>query len=548
MRCHGGVDDAGLRRLDGNYDLSRYSALLRGGTDRVANVRAADASSRLLTRLDPADPANAQHWDYLLPPAAEVGASATPESRREADWQRLRAWILEAGLRYSAGLVHPPGWVYPSDRSAIGFHGGFLRANRWDTTECKTCHGDDLRGAPPDEVATLQSGAKAGSCYACHSKGVEACTTCHGDDLRSGPNAAAPSSSLSGSLARDAHTAHLDGAKLPFAAVRCEDCHVVPTKVSDLGHLAARADQRSDLRAEVTLSPRAQRGVSGAGYDAKSKTCAVSCHGAGLNQPGVRSSPSWDQGPLACGDCHPVADKGRADGTPAHYGGSADCAACHRLGLERCTPSSASSDCFATAPGIGVRFTDAARHGDGTTLLGNPGTAGTCYGCHGTAASQGAPAPDLSGSTLRSRVGVGAHAAHLTAGVACSSCHVVPTALTAPGHIDSDLPAEVRFDALASGGVYNPPQSLAPTWDRQSATCSNVYCHSLPGAAVTSWSWTQPVQRPLACNSCHGAPPTTTLGGQPHPNNPVCPVCHSSAYRSDGTLDPTRHNNGRVDR
>ena len=122
----------------------------------------------------------------------------------------------------------------------------------------------------------------------------------------------------------------------------------------------------------------------------------------------------------------------------------------------------------------------------------------------------------------------------------------MPTNVTDRGHIDDDRPAEVTFDAFASGGYYNPQLSLNPTWDRATATCSNAYCHSLDGGSVTEWKWTETKQ--LDCGSCHGAPPSMTLGGQPHPQNTACPLCHSSAYRSDGSLDPARHINGKIDR
>ncbi len=98
--------------------------------------------------------------------------------------------------------------------------------------------------------------------------------------------------------------------------------------------------------------------------------------------------------------------------------------------------------------------------------------------------------------------------------------------VTAPGHIDSDRPAEVIFSALASGRAAGV--DLKPTWDRKTATCTNVYCHSLDGS------------------SCHGMPPKQALDGAPHPTGDRCASCHGSAFDKEGQINPSTHVNGQV--
>jgi predicted CxxxxCH...CXXCH cytochrome family protein len=200
-----------------------------------------------------------------------------------------------------------------------------------------------------------------------------------------------------------------------------------------------------------------------------------------------------------------------------------------------------------------MEFVSADKHGDGKVSLGTAAGEGSCNGCHGTAATSGAPPADLSGSSDTTRVGVGLHQAHqgsgnFAGGVSCSDCHAVPASLKASGHIDTDLPAEVTFSDLARGKAYSSSLDLKPTWDRSSATCKNVYCHSLVGAEVTQWVWTKPASPALGCGSCHSLPPTKTLTGGTHPtSSALCSSCHKGAYTGTGNLDPDKHINGKVD-
>ncbi len=173
---------------------------------------------------------------------------------------------------------------------------------------------------------------------------------------------------------------------------------------------------------------------------------------------------------------------------------------------------------------------------------GLPETLG-CSACHGNAVNS-APPKGVDGATGTDQIGVGAHQAHLVAGrvaapVACEACHVVPTSLLTHPRLEGG-PAVVTFAGRAtlSGAV--------PAWDRNTAQCSNGYCHggTLPEAATRAGPvWTRVDGSRLACTSCHGNPP-----GGSHPANPSCEACHGDVVGPGGViLAKERHIDGIVD-
>ncbi len=175
-------------------------------------------------------------------------------------------------------------------------------------------------------------------------------------------------------------------------------------------------------------------------------------------------------------------------------------------------------------------------------------------GCHGGADSP-APPPGLwlSGDpTSPSHRGVGAHQAHLAGStfrgpLPCASCHVVPAEVDAAGHMDSPLPAEVRFSPLARGGRREPAADLSPTLHTADMTCRGTYCHALDRAADPAPSWTAGAAR--VCGDCHGLPPGTTLSGAPHPQAEItaCAACHPTVDSAGAIRDRALHINGVVD-
>ncbi|MEI7892112.1 MAG: CxxxxCH/CxxCH domain-containing protein [Myxococcales bacterium] len=178
-------------------------------------------------------------------------------------------------------------------------------------------------------------------------------------------------------------------------------------------------------------------------------------------------------------------------------------------------------------------------------LIGAASTAGACGGnCHGNGKTP-APPIDLDGHTASSFPGVGAHLTHLSASdthlaIPCESCHVVPTSLEVPGHLDHPRPATVTFGGLALA------EGRVPTYDSPLGRCSNTYCHS--GAPTwSSWSstavWTQPRSSIEACgSSCHGSPP----GGK-HPSSNACERCHETAGPGQTIANKALHLNGKLE-
>ncbi|MBM4397831.1 MAG: CxxxxCH/CxxCH domain-containing protein, partial [Deltaproteobacteria bacterium] len=178
-----------------------------------------------------------------------------------------------------------------------------------------------------------------------------------------------------------------------------------------------------------------------------------------------------------------------------------------------------------------------------------------CAECHGSATSS-APPVDLLGFTDPARRGVGAHAAHLTASamaapVACGTCHEVPTAVMAPGHMDAAMPAEVRFSgiAVAPGGPVpvadQPGADSGDAYTLARVSCRNVYCHgaTLTGGKATTPFWNPPDVAQSACGACHGDPPPP-----PHPAKAACSECHGEVIAPDRTfVDPGRHVDGTID-
>jgi len=168
-----------------------------------------------------------------------------------------------------------------------------------------------------------------------------------------------------------------------------------------------------------------------------------------------------------------------------------------------------------------------------------PSSAQGCTACHGdpgrtgSATDQAAPPLDAHGQSSPTLVSVGAHQAHLSNGVACATCHVVPPAGDTT-HIDGPY-AAVTF----SGNVVGANNTVVAAWNHDVATCAN-YCHGPGlGGAVSTPAWTR--TEPLGCGACHYDQQTalTTTGlhdfhvsGLPPSAGITCGSCHGSGYAS----------------
>lgn len=310
------------------------------------------------------------------------------------------------------------------------------------------------------------------------------CNDCHGNGESPAPPVSLGDLTAIDQIGVGAHRAHLNSPKLS-RKVSCNECHIVPEKIDSPGHID------SSWPAELKWGALSKTGTVVPIWNRETKSCSgVYCHGASLGG-GLNSAPIWtltDGSQITCGSCHATPPP------PPHPAG------------ENC------GECHAPTGGQGITIANFETHIDGVVQLVGPTP---CGGCHGDATSL---APTI-----------GAHRAHTSGGkasaaVACSDCHVVPTAVNDAGHIDAP-PAEVRFQGVA---VRN---GAMPVFD--GTTCTNTYCHALAssGGTVPAPAWNDTTGSASACGACHGVPPPS-----PHPSASACGNCH--------TVRPATHVDG----
>ncbi len=196
----------------------------------------------------------------------------------------------------------------------------------------------------------------------------------------------------------------------------------------------------------------------------------------------------------------------------------------------------------------------------------NQGGPEACNTCHGdfNNIARIAPPRDINRDTSTSVLGVGAHAQHLyttTLGntVSCSNCHKVPQSLSSPGHVDTDLPAEVTLTGQAiSHGAANA------AFNYSDGSCANTYCHgnftfykdstslrnqfAYTADKMTGLSqtvvWNNLDASKIKCGTCHGLPPA----GHIQVDIKDCAGCHVGVVDEFGNIiDKTKHMNGRID-
>jgi predicted CxxxxCH...CXXCH cytochrome family protein len=173
----------------------------------------------------------------------------------------------------------------------------------------------------------------------------------------------------------------------------------------------------------------------------------------------------------------------------------------------------------------------------------------SCTDCHGGLDNgTGAPPPDLEGNTSISATGVGAHQSHvmtgpLRVGIDCVQCHITPSNVDDPGHIEGGPPflAEITWGDLAS-------LNTSPVYIQgENPRCSNVYCHGGSfdedqKGTLTEPTWTTVDGTQAACGTCHKIPPHQPYGS--------CELCHGSVVSADTTITESGkslHINGVVD-
>lgn len=497
-RCHSGDTPAG------RFDAMTYlGAVERRGDEPPAAVEG-DGKSALLKVLHP-EAADVEHAPFndLYP--------------------TLEEWVVQCDVAYFSSEYHPGGILNPREnpQQVVEFHGELIRQLDWDITTCTVCHGSDYRGG------------RGGSCYACHTEGPGSCDTCHDQP----PTSAA-------------HGTHAQATPV-HAGLDCRECHRTPETYAAPGHYLLADGQADPPPAEVEFPPDGLAAAPRWGterqdapvWDPSTGRCSqVYCHGdvfadearEGIDAGWQREAPASQR----CERCHGL--------PPANHAPFA---------MSRCT------HCHSRVVDEEGRIIDPEEHINGRIVLGD-GSEG-CSACHGGPDGP-APAPDLDGESDPARPSVGAHSAHLnpTHGlrgpIACEECHRVPEELTSPGHVDSELPAEV-FPGPSEGAHLAWTLGAEPRWDPAGATCSGVYCHGggvkLAGDRSEGLQrtpvWTRPGTGQVECGACHGVPPVDGVHSARW-GLERCVDCHAETVDEEGAIlvdvaGTSRHIDGRVD-
>jgi len=357
-----------------------------------------------------------------------------------------------------------------ADPSAPAFHGTQLRAARWASM---------LDANDPDACGRCHEGGPVrppGVTSA--APGAPPCTKCH--DQPGGVLACTTCHDYGKSAA---HPAHLASSPVREAPLTCGTCHPVPGTPVIGGY-------HGDGTVEIIFDRSVVAGE--ASYDRSTNACAVYCH----DQGGNRARPTWTEATsMACNDCHLSPPTG-------HYTGA--CTNCHK------EPNAE-----------GTALSGGPLHLNGKVDLGDG--SGKCGACHGSGDS---PWP----STF-------AHPAHqsptLTEPLACTNCHVVPSTIQDPVHLDGTV--HVTFSGLATA------RGAQPAWNGTS--CTDVACHGAnlsDPAAVPQWTDTSGAQS--RCGACHGIPPSQ------HTPSTDCNRgdCHGSEVSLDVNGVPSITQSGRM--
>jgi predicted CxxxxCH...CXXCH cytochrome family protein len=442
------------------------------------------------------------HTDSALPAELTFG----PAAGAGATWNGTTCsnTYCHGATLGAGGLATRPVWtnVDGSQSQCTSCHGAPPPAPHPADPDCGTCH--DTMTAGGGLVITDPSRHIDGNLDV---DGDQACNSCHGSTGSDAPPEDTQANTATNTRGVGAHQSHLNPAPLYFRAIACGDCHQVPGTVSSLGHVD------TPLPAELRFSARA--GTSPAWNGA---TCAnVYCHGSTLTSGtggagGTATTPIWS----------------RVDGTQAQ------CTSCH--GFPPPAPHPQNSDCGdchnTVQAGSNMTFVNAAAHIDGNLDV---DTNQACNSCHG--GTNNAPPSDTSGGTTTTLRGVGAHQAHVLASspwhapTNCGQCHQVPGTVNSVGHLDTALPAELRFTGIAAGSTWN------------GSNCS-TYCHGstlAAGGTATNPQWTRVDGSQSDCGACHGVPPPP-----PHPTGTACESCHPNAGPGQTITDPSTHIDGTV--
>ncbi|WP_242339350.1 CxxxxCH/CxxCH domain-containing protein [Anaeromyxobacter sp. SG66] len=379
-------------------------------------------------------------------------------------------------LAAGGSLVTPTWTKVDGTQAACGTcHGSPPTTNHPDNPLCNSCH--------PLTVAIDGTIDVAGGRHIDGNVDVAGmtCSSCHGSTDNPAPPIGTHLETATTARAVGAHQAHVRDGTLR-KALRCSDCHVVPTETI-----------HSNGTVDLAWGPLATAGEAIAGFDPSALTCTNYCHGQTLAAGGKNTTPIWtrvDGTQAACGTCH-----GAPPPAPHPTSSPTGCAGCH--------PDTVKPD--------GSIDVEGGHHIDGKL-----DATGKCGACHGVPPANGAhlahaafPTPDVPQyGDLRI---LEAYAPGGASGYqfGCGNCHP----LDAAKHMDLKVEVELTPAGAATGSLRarNAPDAV---YDAATGRCSGVYCHSsgqaLP-AYATAPAWTSGAA--LGCDGCHGNPPSYASGG-----------------------------------
>ena len=191
-----------------------------------------------------------------------------------------------------------PLWTEPhlSDAACGSCHGLPPPAPHPESRECATCHAQVIDTERRFVSPELHVNG------AVEQDSDQPCNACHGGENPAPPRDLGGGTSTT-SRGVGAHQVHLAGS-LRARAVPCSECHRVPEKVADPGHIDLA------LPAEVIFSGAATA-FRGAATYAEGSCRNTACHGAsfpdGNDSGGTHTEPRWMDvggGSAACGSCH----------------------------------------------------------------------------------------------------------------------------------------------------------------------------------------------------------------------------------------------------
>ncbi len=345
--------------------------------------------------------------------------------------------------------------------------GGNLTQPDWmngPPANCAQCHGIP---PPPPHPATAPF-----QCAGCHydvftqgQKHIDghldvsvSCNSCHGDLVSPAPPVDTRGLTSTSSRTVGAHRSHL-GPSSWHAEVTCDECHVVPARVDDPGHIdPSPAELHFGATAVARSALPSWNGV----------TCSNYCHGQTLDG-GTNRTPTWttvNGSQATCGTCHGLPP-------PAPHPQNSQCATCHAavIGVDggfvdpslhingQVEAQLACGSCHAVPPATGTHLLHVGTQGSRT------------YGSLSTAASVTSPTGYAFGC---GNCHPGDSARHLNGGRAEIELYN-PNA--PPGSLKARSPLAVYTPGPT---VFTDSSGIPYT----QGTCGNVYCHSGPAYAT----------------------------------------------------------------